>query len=81
MNCVLYENYPVDQLVPYLERFRKIPGASIQFRFDYTATTQENLYDEENDKILLRLKRVAKYTGLTAAGCVAASTSTIRAWN
>ena len=28
VNCVLYENYPVDQLVPYLERFRKIPGAS-----------------------------------------------------
>lgn len=70
VNCVLYENYPVDQLVPYLERFRKIPGASIQFRFDYTATTQENLYDEENDKILRDLKRVAKYTGLTAAGAL-----------
>jgi hypothetical protein len=68
VNCVLYENYPVDQLVPYLERFRKIPGASIQFRFDYTATTQENLYDEENDKILRDLKRVAKYTGLD--GCL-----------
>ncbi len=47
VNCVLYKNYPADQLVPYMERFLKIPGASIQFRFDYTATTPENLYDEE----------------------------------
>ena len=36
VNCVLYKNYPADQLVPYMERFRRIPGASIQFRFDYT---------------------------------------------
>ncbi len=67
VNCVLYKNYPVDQLIPYLERFRKIPGASIQFRFDYTATTPENLYDEENDKILHDLKNIARYTGLD--GC------------
>ena len=35
VNCVLYKNYPAEQLVPYMERFRKLPGASIQFRFDY----------------------------------------------
>ena len=34
VNCVLYKNYPAEQLVPYMERFRKLPGASIQFRFD-----------------------------------------------
>ena len=67
INCVLYKNYPAEQLVPYLERFHKIPGASIQFRFDYTATTPENLYEEEGDKILQDLKKVARYTGLD--GC------------
>ena len=67
VNCVLYKNYPAEGLVPYMERFLKIPGASIQFRFDYTATTPENLYDEEDDKILHDLKQVAKYTGLD--GC------------
>ena len=67
VNCVLYKNYPKDDLIPYLERFRKIPGASIQFRFDYTATTPENLYDEEHDKILNDLKKFARYTGLD--GC------------
>ena len=50
VNCVLYKNYPAEQLVPYMERFRKLPGASIQFRFDYTATTPENLYEEEGTK-------------------------------
>ena len=67
VNCVLYKNYPVDKIVPYLERFRAIPGASIQFRFDYTATTPENLYDEDNDKILRDLRKIAVYTGLD--GC------------
>ena len=67
VNCVLYKNYPVKDLVPYLERFHKIPGASFQFRFDYTATTPENLYEEEHDKILHDLKEVARYTGLD--GC------------
>ena len=67
VNCVLYKNYPAEQLVPYLERFHKIPGASIQFRFDYTATTPDNLYEEEGDKILQDLKKIARYTGLD--GC------------
>ena len=64
---MLYKNYPAEQLVPYMERFRKIPGASIQFRFDYTATTPDNLYEEEGDKILQDLKKIARYTGLD--GC------------
>ena len=67
INCVLYKDYPADRILPYLERFRKVPGASIQFRFDYTATTPENLYDQEGDKILSDLKAIAPYTGLD--GC------------
>ena len=67
INCVLYKNYPAQQLVPYLERFLPIPGANIQFRFDYTATTPDNLYDQENDRILADLRRIARYTGLD--GC------------
>ena len=67
INCVLYKNYPAEQLVPYLERFLPIPGANIQFRFDYTATTPDNLYDREHDRILADLQAIARYTGLD--GC------------
>ena len=67
INCVLYKNYPAEQLTPYLERFLPIPGANIQFRFDYTATTPDNLYDRENDRILADLQGIARYTGLD--GC------------
>lgn len=67
INCVLYKDYPAHQIVPYLERFLKVPGVSIQFRFDYTATTPENLYDQADDKILRDLKAIAPYTGLD--GC------------
>lgn len=67
INCVLYKKYPVRDMVPYLERFYRIPGASIQFRFDYTETTPQNLYDTWDDKILHDLKRIAAYTGLD--GC------------
>ena len=67
INCVLYKDYPAEQLTPYLERFLKTPGASIQFRFDYTATTPENLYEQAGDKILRDLKAIAPYTGLD--GC------------
>ena len=66
VNCVLYRDYPRDELVQYMRRFKKyrIP---IQFRFDYTDTTPENLYDEENDMILRDLKEFCRYTGLD--GC------------
>ncbi|WP_222433680.1 4Fe-4S cluster-binding domain-containing protein [Megasphaera hominis] len=67
INCVLYKDYPARELVPYLDRFYKIPGASVQFRFDYTATTPDNLYEEKGDKILHDLKKIATYTGLD--GC------------
>jgi len=67
INCVLYKNYPSHELIPYLERFLQIKKASIQFRFDYTATTPENLYDEDGDRILSDLKEIAHYTGLD--GC------------
>ena len=53
--------------VPFLERFLPIPGANIQFRFDYTATTPENLYDQAGDRILRDLKAISTYTGLD--GC------------
>ena len=66
VNCVLYRDYPRDELVQYMRRFKKyrIP---IQFRFDYTDSTPENLYDEEHDMILRDLKEFCRYTGLD--GC------------
>lgn len=67
INCVLYKHYPATQLIPFMERFRKVHAPSIQFRFDYTETTPENLYDQPHDKILQDLKRVADYIGLD--GC------------
>lgn len=67
VNCVLYKDYPTENIIPYLNRFHRIAGASVQFRFDYTATTPENLYDEEHDKILKDLKMVSRCTGLD--GC------------
>ncbi len=67
INCVLYKHYPVQELVPYVERFLPIHGANIQFRFDYTETTPENLYEEEHDRILHDLRAIAPFKGLD--GC------------
>ena len=39
----------------------------MQFRYDYTETTPENLYQEEGDKILADLKKRFTYKGLD--GC------------
>ena len=66
VNCVLYQDYPSDKLTDYAERFRAyhIP---IQFRYDYTDTTPENLYEEERDPILQDLKSKFAYMGLD--GC------------
>ena len=66
INCVLYKNYPAQKLTDYVERFLpyRIP---IQFRYDYTETTPENLYEEEHDKILQDLKKQFTYKGLD--GC------------
>lgn len=66
INCVLYKNYPREKLTDYMDRWNKY-GIPIQFRFDYTDTTPENLYEEEHDKILADLKDFCKYTGLD--GC------------
>ena len=49
----------VERFLPY-----KIPN---QFRYDYTETTPENLYQEEGDKILADLKKRFVYKGLD--GC------------
>lgn len=63
VNCVLYKHYPTDKLPAYADRFAeyKIP---IQFRFDYTETTPDNLYEESNDQILKDLKHYFTYKGL-----------------
>ena len=66
VNCVLYMDYPKQQLTDYAERWRKY-GIPVQFRYDYTETTPENLYDEENDRILRDLKEAFTYRGLD--GC------------
>ena len=66
INCVLYKQYPADKLPAYVERFLPY-GIPIQFRYDYTATTPENLYDEKDDRILADLRRMFTYKGLD--GC------------
>ena len=66
VNCVLYKKYPADQLPAFVERW-KGKGVSIQFRYDYTDTTPENLYRTEDDHILHDLKRFFTYRGLD--GC------------
>ncbi len=66
INCVLYMDYPSYKLRDFAERWRKyhIP---IQFRYDYTVTTPDNLYEEEHDAILQDLKTRFEYMGLD--GC------------
>ena len=66
INCVLYKNYPAAKLVDYVERFLPY-GIPIQFRYDYTETTPENLYEEDNDPILQDLRKTFTYMGLD--GC------------
>jgi len=66
INCVLYKDYPKEKLPEHIERFRAY-DLPIQFRYDYTETTPENLYEEENDHILHDLKEICEYTGLD--GC------------
>ena len=66
VNCVLYKDYPAERLPEYLDRWVDY-GIPVQFRFDYTATTPENLYDREHDPILADLQKIADYTGLD--GC------------
>ena len=66
VNCVLYKKYPAEQLPGFVERW-KGKGVSIQFRYDYTDTTPENLYRTEDDTILHDLKRFFTYRGLD--GC------------
>lgn len=67
INCVLYRNYAGDdKLYDFAERFGK-HQVPIQFRYDYTETTPENLYEENNDPILQDLKRHFTYIGLD--GC------------
>ena len=66
INCVLYRKYPAEQLPAYAERWRKC-GIPVQFRYDYTDTTPENLYERENDQILQDLCKYFTYKGLD--GC------------
>lgn len=67
INCVLYENYGDNQKIyDFVKRWGKyqIP---IQFRYDYTDTTLENLYEVENDPILQNLIQLFTFTYLD--GC------------
>ena len=66
VNCVLYDNYDAKKIPAYIDRWvdSKVP---VQFRYDYTATTPENLYDREHDRIYHDLCSVAEYIGLD--GC------------
>ena len=66
INCVLYKRYPTEQLPGFVERW-KDRGVTIQFRYDYTDTTPENLYRTDDDYILHDLKRFFTYRGLD--GC------------
>ena len=66
VNCVLYKHYPTEQLPAYADRFAEY-NIPIQFRYDYTETTPENLYEESNDHILHDLKQYFNYKGLD--GC------------
>ncbi len=66
INCVLWKQYPAQDLPSFVDRWqgRKV---SIQFRYDYTDTTPDNLYREEGDQILHDLKKYFTYRGLD--GC------------
>lgn len=67
INCVLYKNYGDNQKIyDFVKRWGKyqIP---IQFRYDYTDTTLENLYEVENDPILQNLMQLFTFTYLD--GC------------
>ena len=66
INCVLYKKYPANRLPEYVERFLPY-NIPIQFRYDYTETTPDNLYEEENDQILQDLRKYFTYMGLD--GC------------
>ncbi len=66
VNCVLWKNYPSEKLPDFVRRW-KGRHVSIQFRYDYTDTTPENLYREEDDNILRDLKKYFTYKGLD--GC------------
>ena len=45
-----------------MERFLPY-GIPIQFRYDYTETTPENLYEEEDDTILQDLRKTLHLHG------------------
>ena len=66
VNCVLWKDYPAQNLPAFVQRW-KGRHVSIQFRYDYTDTTPENLYREDDDKILRDLKKYFTYKGLD--GC------------
>ncbi len=66
INCVLYRHYPAHNLPAFVERFLKY-GIPVQFRYDYTETTPENLYEAENARMFQDLRSMFTYRGLD--GC------------
>ena len=68
INTVLYDNYDYDKILGFVDRFLNLnKNYSIQFRYDYTETTIENLYDVKNDKIFKDLSKLFTFKELT--GC------------
>jgi hypothetical protein len=62
INCVLYKAFKPEDVIKFVERFKKYT-TYIQFRRDYVITTTDNLYDEEHDVILKSLKDAFEYVG------------------
>ena len=66
INCVLYGKYTREKVIEFIKRFQA-HGLPIQFRYDYTTTTPENLYDEGADDIFAMLCSIVPCT--FAEGC------------
>lgn len=66
INCVLFADYPSDKLEPFIKRFMKY-GVPIQFRSDYTKTTLDNLYNEDDDPIMRDLEGLCEFEEM--CGC------------
>lgn len=67
INCVLFQNYNrIDRLCAFAQRWGKF-HIPIQFRYDYTATTPENLYEVDHDPIFQDL--IKHFTYFALEGC------------
>jgi len=67
VNCVLFGGHDPEKLIEFVHRFGGDLNVPIQFRSDYTKTTPENLYVEDDDEILADLRKILMPTILE--GC------------